>query len=67
MEEVVLKPQNLPEQLRLSADSPPALGHPSISDLVARAYETDPLPGQILEAIQTQSQLQDITIAEFIK
>jgi len=36
MEQVVLKPQNLPEQLRLLADSPPAQGRHSISDLTQR-------------------------------
>jgi len=64
MEQVVLKPQNLPEQLRLLADSPPVQGRPSISDLMTEAYQTDPLPGKILEAIRTNSGLQEITVAE---
>jgi len=51
IEQVVLKPQNLPEQVCLLADSPPAQGRSSISDLRAKAYGTDPLPGRILEAI----------------
>jgi len=67
MDKVVLTPQNLPEQLRLSVHSPLAPGHPCISDLMARAYETDPQPGNMLEAIQTKSGLQENTIAEFIE
>jgi len=64
MEQVVLKPQNLPKELRLLADSPPTQGHPSISDLMSDAYKTDPLPGKILEAIRTNGSLKDITVAE---
>ena len=66
MEKVVLKPQNLPKQLRLLADSPPAQGCPSITDLMTEAYKTDPLPGKILEAIRTKNGLQQITIADCI-
>ena len=64
---MVLKPQNLPEQLRLLADSPPAQGCPCISDRITKAYETDPLPGKILEAIRAQNGLQEITIAECVE
>ena len=67
MEQVVLKPQNLPKRLRLLADSLPAQGRPSISDLMTKPYETDPLPGNILEAIQAKNGLQEITIAECIE
>jgi len=67
MEQVVLKPRNQPEQLRLLADSPPAQGRPSISDLMTEAYETDPLPGKILEAIRTKQGLQENTIGECIE
>jgi len=45
MEQVVLKPQNLLEQLCLIPDNPPAQCCPSISYLMNKAYETDPLPG----------------------
>jgi len=65
MEQVVLKPQNLPEQLRLLADSPPAQGRPFIFDPMIKAYQPDPLPGKILEAIRTENGMQKITIAEF--
>jgi len=64
MEQVVLKPQNLPKELRLLVDSPPAQGHPSISDLMFGVYETDPLRGSILEAIRTNGSPRDVTIAE---
>jgi len=64
MEQGVLKPQNLPEQLRLRAESLPAQGCPSIPDLRMQAYQTDPLPAKILEAIRTNCGLQDDTVAE---
>jgi len=64
MAQEVLKPQNLPEQLHLLADSPAMQGRPSLPELFIQAYETDPLPGKILEAIRTNGSLKDITIAE---
>jgi hypothetical protein len=64
MKKVVLKLHNLPKELHLLADSPPAQGHPSISDLMTEAYETDPLPGKILEAIRTIGSLKHIMVAE---
>ena len=64
IEQVVRKPQNLPEQLSSLVDSPPAQGQPSISDLLIKAYGTDPLPGKILEAIRTNSSVRVISIAE---
>jgi len=67
MEQVVLKPQNLPKQLGLLADSTPPQGHPSISDLITEAYETYPLSGRIMDAIQMKNELQEISIAECIQ
>jgi len=67
MEQVVLKPQNLPKQLRLLTDSPPAQGRPSISDLMTDACETDLLPEKIQEAIRPKKGLQESTIMECIK
>ena len=64
MEQVVLKTQNLLEQLRLLADSPPTQGHPSLFDLMTEADETDPLPENILNAIRTNGSLKEITVAE---
>ena len=64
---MVLKPQNLLERLCLLSDSPPAQGHPSIPDLMMKAYEPDPLPRTTLEALQMNSGLWEITIAECIE
>jgi len=64
MEHVVLKPRNLPEQLRLLEDSLPIQGCPSISEFMTEAYETDPLPERILEAIRMKSGMEEITIVE---
>jgi len=64
MEQVVLKPQNTPEQFRVFADIPAMQGHPSPSDLFIEAYETDPLPGKILNALWTKGRLKDITMPE---
>jgi len=66
-EQVVLKPQILPERLRLLADSPPTQSRPSILNLMTQAYETDLLPGNILEAIRTKCWLQEMIIAECIE
>jgi len=49
------------------ADSPPVQGCSCISDLTAVAYVSDPLPGMILEAIETHSGLQEITVATCIE
>jgi len=43
MEQGVLKPQNLPEQLHLLFDYPLIRGCPSISDPTTAAYRIDPL------------------------
>jgi len=64
MEQVVLKPQNLPEQLRISASEMPGQEVPSISDLFAQAYSDDPLPNRILEAMKHKDSLKEITVAE---
>jgi hypothetical protein len=64
MEQVVLKPHNLPEQLRISANGMPGQEVPSIPDLFAQAYISDPLPNKILKARRQGGSLKDITIAE---
>jgi len=64
MEHAVHKLQNLLEQLGLLADSPPMQNRASISDLFTQAYETHPLPGDILMAIRTNGSLKEITIME---
>jgi len=64
MEQVVLKPHNLPEQLRISANDIPRQEYPSISDLFIQAYKDDPLPNKILKAISQGDSLKNITVAE---
>jgi hypothetical protein len=64
MEQVVLKPHNLPEELRISANDMPIQEVPLISDLLTQAYMDDPLPKKILEAIRQGGSLKDITVAE---
>jgi hypothetical protein len=51
MEQVVLKPHNLLEELRISANDMPVQEVPLISDLLTQAYVDNPLPKKILEAI----------------
>jgi len=63
-EQVVIKPHNLPEQLRISANDITRQELPSISDLFAQAYMDDPLPSRIVEAIRQGGSLKDITVAE---
>jgi len=55
MEQVVLKQQNLPEQLSLSGDSPCVEGCDIILNLDTKSYVIDPHRWRILEAIQTTS------------
>jgi len=64
MEQVVLKPHNLPEPLRISANEIPVQRSPLISDLFAQAYKNDPWPSRILEAIRQGDSLKEITVAE---
>jgi len=64
MEQVVLKPHNLPEQLQILANSLPVQERSSISNLFNQTYEDDPLSGKIINAIRTNSSLKEITIAD---
>jgi hypothetical protein len=64
MEQVVLKPHNRQEQLRISANEMPEQDSPLVTDLFAQAYMDDPLPEKILEAIRQGGSLKDITVAE---
>jgi len=64
MEQVVFKPHNLPEQLRILANEMSEQEVPSISTLFAQAYSDDPLPNKILKAIRQGGSLRDITVAE---
>jgi hypothetical protein len=65
LEQVVLKPHNLPEQLRISAGEVPVQEPPSISDLFAQAYMNDPLPSKIRKAIEQGDSLKENTVAEY--
>ena len=67
MEQEDLERQTLPVQLRLLADGLPMQDRSSIPDLFTQPYETDPLPGQILEAIRANGSLKEITVAEFME
>jgi hypothetical protein len=62
-EQVVLKPQNLPEQLGRVANGLPVQGHLVIPDLFERAYQVDLLPNKILMAIPGNNCLKEITVA----
>jgi hypothetical protein len=64
MEQVFLKPHNLPEQLRIAANNKPGQETPSISDVFVQAYMEDPLPNQILEAMRQGDSLKAITVGE---
>jgi hypothetical protein len=65
MEQVVLKPLNLPEQLRISANDLSINEHPSILDLLNQAHPVDSLPGKIVMAIWEWGRLKEITLAEY--
>jgi len=62
MEQVVVKPPNLPEQLHLMAEGPFAQDCTTISDRFPQAYETVQLIGEILKAIRTGGSLMVISI-----
>jgi len=64
MEQVVLKPHNLAEQLRISANEIPVQRSPSISDLFVQAYKNNLLPSKISEAIRQGDSFKAITVAE---
>jgi hypothetical protein len=64
MEQVVLKENNLPQQLRISVNDMPRQEVPSISDLFAQAYRENPLPDWIIQAIRQRDSLKEITVAE---
>jgi len=64
MEQVGLKPHNLPKQLRISANDMPRQEGSSISDLFAQACVKDPQVDKILRAIRQGDSLKEITVAE---
>jgi hypothetical protein len=62
-EQVVLKPQNIPEQLGRLENGLPVQGHLVIPDLFEQAYQVDLLPNKILMAIPGNNCLKEITVA----
>jgi len=64
MEQVVLKPHNFPEQLRILANDLPVQERPSVSNHFNQAYQEDPLPDKILKAIREGNSLNEITVVE---
>jgi hypothetical protein len=64
MEQVVLKPLNVLEQLGLLGDGLPMQGRPSISNLFTRVYTIDPLPWEILNIIPTHRRLKEVPRAQ---
>jgi hypothetical protein len=64
LNQVVLKPHNLLEQFRISANDMPGQEVPLLSYHFAQAYTDDPLPRKIIEAIRQGGSLKDITVAE---
>jgi transposase InsO family protein len=62
MEQVVLKPQNLPEQLRILASD---LGKEcSVQEQLEEASKQDALVGRILDAVRQDTSMREITMAE---
>jgi len=62
MEQVVLKPQNLPEQLRILAND--LIRVRSVQEQLREASEQDNFTKKILDAVRRGSPVRDITIAE---
>jgi hypothetical protein len=63
-EQVVLKPHNLLKQLRILANDVLEQEYPLVMDLLNQAYQKDPLPIKILEALREGGSLKEITVAE---
>ena len=60
----MLKPHNIPEQLRISANGLRGQERLSIPDLFNQAYEENPLHEKIMNAIRTNGSLKEIWVAE---
>jgi len=67
MEQVVLKPHHLPEQLYILANDLPVQEQPLLFDLFNQAYQVDPLPEKILKAIREGGSLNEMTVAECVE
>jgi hypothetical protein len=64
MEQVVSKPDNVPEQLRISANNVSEQAYPSIVDRCDQAYQDDPQPSRILKAMREGDSFKEMTIVE---
>jgi len=62
MEQVVLKPQNLPEQLRILAND--RIRVHSVQEQLREASERDGFVGRVLDAIRQGTSMREITVAE---
>jgi len=62
MEQVVLKPENLPEQLRILANNPRK--ECSVQEQLEEASKQDGLTGRILDAVRQGTSMRDITVEE---
>jgi hypothetical protein len=51
-QQAVLKPENLPDNLRLLADIPPKSGRFPLEDFFKHAYDTDPFPRKVLQMLR---------------
>lgn len=67
MDLVILEPPNLPERLRMLADSLPAQGRLGISNLVAPEYMREPLPETMMEVVQMNCGRHEVSVAECIQ
>lgn len=64
IEQVVLEPQHLPEQLWLLADSLPVQGRPSTSNLFNQAYIAYRLPDWIHQAVRKTGTLKEVNLVK---
>jgi len=62
MEQVVLKPENLPEQLRILANNPRK--ECSVQEQLEEASKQGGLTGRILDAVRQGTSMRDITVEE---
>jgi hypothetical protein len=64
-QQAVLKPQNLPDNLRLMAENPPSTGPSSLETLFDKGYEADPFPQRVLEMLAKGTRIsKDISLAD---
>jgi hypothetical protein len=67
IEQVVLKPHNLPEKLRILGNGLPVQKRSSVFDVFNQAYPVYLLLGRIMKAKQEGGSLKEITVAECVE